>query len=211
MSAPAAAPTLELLRHYATAPRVSCQALVRRCDPPKHHGGPRSLDDVTLIVMHCTAGGSAMSSIDYLNTTDEKVASYHYVIDRDGLIYRMCAPDVIAYHAGDSQWPGPALYPPGNVYHDEDGDTHHHTVNQKSIGIAWANLDDGSEALTGAQITSALWLCGLFLATTSAKVSANVRMHREVSPGRKSDPTPAVMPGDLWRQLVALYNREDEG
>lgn len=200
------APTLDTYRAVAVAPRVSLQARVTLASCT-HHGPDRDPNAITLIVMHCTEGDSAQSSITYLNTTTDKVASYAYVIDRDGTIYRMCPAHTVAYHAGDSQWPNPRQYPPGNVYEDEDGDTHHHTVNPRSLGIAWANKDDGSEPLTRAQVESALWLCGVYLPTTAVQTSANVIGHRECSPGRKFDPTPCVMPMDVWRALVTLYVR----
>jgi N-acetylmuramoyl-L-alanine amidase len=170
----------------------SLQSRVVHLDNAKHHGGTRATNTITLIVMHTTAGDSAMSSIDYLNTTTGKSASYHHVIDRDGTIYRMCPITQVAYHAGDSAWPNPRRYPPGN----------HTSVNTRSIGIAWANRNDG-EALTPAQKESALWLCALYCRDDAIPVSQVVG-HCEVSPGRKTDPTPAISMDD-WRAELAAY------
>lgn len=205
--------TLATYRSLAAPPRQSLQSRVRvapDCYPALYHGPERETDSITLIVMHCTAGNSALESIAWLNRPDsDNKASYHYVIERDGTIYRMVPASVIAYHAGDSAWPNPKLYPPGNVYLDEDGDTHHHTVNARSLGIAWANRNDGSEPLTRAQVESALWLCGVYVPTTGVKSADNIVGHLEVSPKRKTDPLPAVMPMDMFRDLVRLYLRSE--
>lgn len=203
--------TIDTYRSCASEPRRSLQSRVRPATPfpARYHGPARDTDLIDLIVMHCTAGGSAVESIGWDNRpASDNPASYHYVIERDGSIYRVVPASIIAYHAGDSAWPNPKPYPPGNVYQDEDGDTHHHTVNTRSLGIAWANRDDGSESLTRAQVESALWLCGVYVPTTKTTVDRIVG-HREVSPGRKPDPIPAVMPMDVWRQLVDLYLRSD--
>lgn len=211
--------TIDTYRSCASDPRRSLQSRVRVASPypPTHHGPQRETDAITLILMHCTAdtgtasddGADARAVIAYLNTTTEKTGTYHYVIARCGLIYRMCAASLVAYHAGDSAWPDPQPYPPGNVYRDEDGDVHHHTVNGRSLGIAWCNRDDGTEALTRAQVESALWLCGVYVPTTGVQRVEHVIGHRECSPGRKVDPVPAVMPMDTFRELVRLYLRSD--
>ena len=173
--------------------RPSYQSRVHILDNAKWHGKTRTRADIQYVVMHNTVGGSALSSIVYLNGTDDKKASYHYVIDRDGGIYRMCRPEVVAYHAGDSAWPRPRHYPPGNGGK---------SLNAVSLGIAWANQGDG-EALTTAQITSALWLCGVFAGPGKIPFD-HVLGHYEVSPGRKVDPRPA-MEMDSWRAMLTAY------
>lgn len=167
------------------------QSRVHRLDNGVHHGGQRERDSINLIVAHATAGDSAMSSINYLNTTTDKKASYHYCIDRDGLIYRMLPIETIAWHAGDSAWPSPQRYPPGNGGK---------SVNANSIGIAWANKDDG-EQLTKEQVESGLWLFRFWMDTLGIPPS-KVAGHYEVSPGRKTDPRPA-MTGKEWRSMLA--------
>jgi N-acetyl-anhydromuramyl-L-alanine amidase AmpD len=170
---------------------TSRQHRVKRLDNGKHNGGSRGRDRITLIVAHATAGGTAMSSIKYLNSTTDKKASYHYVIDRDGTIYRMLPVETIAYHAGDSAWPAPKRHPPGN------GGA---SVNPYSIGIAWANDDEG-EPLTEDQITSGLWLFRFWMDTLGIPPSRVVG-HYEVSPGRKPDPR-AAMSMREFRQMLA--------
>lgn len=174
-------------------PVPSLQSRVVRWDSARYHGGERSEDTINLIVMHATAGASAKSSRDWLdrpNAPKGKRCSYHYIIDRDGTIYRHCRPTLIAYHAGDSAWPGPVFYPPGNKS----------TVNPRSIGIAWAN-DDVGEELTELQLESGIWLCLFWIQRLHIAPSA-MRGHYEVSPGRKLDPRAAIKMAD-WRDMVA--------
>jgi N-acetyl-anhydromuramyl-L-alanine amidase AmpD len=170
---------------------TSRQHLVKRLDNGRHHSGKRSRGRIDLIVAHATAGGSAMSSIDYLNKTAKKKASYHYVIDRDGTIYRMLPVEFIAWHAGDSAWPAPKRYPPGNGGH---------SVNPHSIGIAWAN-DDVGEPLTDEQVESGLWLFRFWMDTLGLPPSKVVG-HYEVAPGRKGDPKHALSMRE-FRQMLA--------
>lgn len=146
-----------------------------------------------MIIMHTTEGGSALSTIQYLNTTKDKDASYHYIIERNGTIYRMCDPNLVAYHAGDSAWPNPIPATPTNQKSNGG-----HSVNAISIGIAWANLTP--EKLTDAQMESALWLVPLFMAMHNIDAEF-VRGHYEVSPGRKTDPKPAMEMDEFRDQL----------
>lgn len=120
--------------------------------------------DTTTIVLHATAGGSGSSSIDWLRQIG---LSYHYVIERDGLI-RKCVPvSRVAFHAGKSVGP-------------EGGN-----VNNYSIGIAFANRNDG-EPYPLAQREAAKELIDAL-----ASADSHIRYlttHYHISPGRKTDP-----------------------
>ena len=85
-------------------------------DESPHVGGkitPR------FIVMHYTAGGSALSSVRAIR---ERGLSAHLFVDRDGGIIQTVPFNVAAFHAGPSSWRG------------FDG------LNQHSIGIENANF-----------------------------------------------------------------------
>jgi len=90
---------------------------------------------VTTVVLHHTAGASAMSTIAYLrgpwsalkNRFLGRSASYHYIIERDGMIYKCVPTSKRAWHAGRSNGP--------------DGSD----VNSYSVGIAFANRGDGED------------------------------------------------------------------
>lgn len=178
--------------------RRSLQDRVTRLDNAVHHGGERAAKP-TLIIMHCTEGESAQSSIDYLNHTSDKKASYHYLIDRNGDMLRMCPPETVAYHAGDSAWPNPK--PATRDNQKPNGGS----VNARSLGIAWAN--DG-EQITDAQLESALWLVGTFMDKYLIPPS-KVLGHYEVSPNRKHDPLPAMEMKE-FRALLSRYLADGE-
>lgn len=144
------------------------------------------------LVWHCTAGGTAQSSREWLNRPNvprNKQASYHYIIDRDGTIYRHTPLEAIAFHAGASQWP----VPPGGVQPRQ-------SLNGVSLGIAFANRNDG-EAITEAQRASALWLAVTLMKRFNIPWQHNLG-HREIAPSRKTDPLPTVLPMPAWRQAI---------
>lgn len=178
----------------------SLQSRVVHLDNAVHHGGLRQ-GSPTMLLMHASEGSeSARGTIDYLNTTRDKDASYNYVIDRPGTIYRMTAANIVAYHAGDSDWPAPKRATPQNPDRPNGGKS----VNRIAIGICWANNSRNTgEQLTDAQIDSALWLCAQFVGDYKIPVN-RVLGHCEVSPGRKVDPEPAITM-EQWRQLLSDY------
>lgn len=166
--------------------------VVVRLDNAVHHGGTRVIDP-SLIVWHTTDGDSAQSSIDYLNRTDDKVASYTYVIDRDGTIFRMTPVELVAYHAGDSAWPNPIAATKENPNRPNGGKS----INRISLGIAWANK---GEPLTLQQKAAGLYLAKIYCARYGLTASQMIG-HYECSPGRKVDPRPAIAMDD-WRQFL---------
>lgn len=72
---------------------------------------------------------------------------------------------------------------------------------QGPFGVCWASQ---GEKITDAQIESALWLCGFLMGLHRIPVNGVVA-HREVSPGRKTDPPPSAIDMDEWRALLANY------
>lgn len=172
----------------------SLQHRVKQLDSAVHHGGLRT-QPISMIVMHDTMGHSARSSIKYMNETSDKSASYHYIIEDDGEILRMTAPNIIAYHAGDAQWPNPIFATAQNPKPHKGK-----SVNGFSIGIAFASME---EAPTDKQLESALWLCATIMSAYPLVKVERVRGHYEVSPGRKTDPLPQEMPE--FRALLINY------
>ncbi len=117
--------------------------------------------------MHSTAGASAASSVAWLRRGDV-MASYHYIIERDGAITKCVPTGRQAWHAGKSYgWDGA-------------------NCNGYTVGIAFANRNDGVERVTAAQETAAEVLIRELM-----KYERSLRYistHRLVSPGRKNDP-----------------------
>lgn len=69
-------------------------------DPSPHHGGtivPR------FIVMHYTAGGSALGSVRAIR---DRGLSAHLFVERDGAVIQTVNFNMLAHHAGPSTWRG---------------------------------------------------------------------------------------------------------
>lgn len=135
-----------------------------RVEPWLKHSG-RGGKNVTCIVLHHTAGASALSTINYLRNP-LVMASYHYVIERDGKVYKCVPVGSKAWHAGLSNGP--------------DG----RNVNSYSVGIAFANKGDG-EPYPQAQVDSALALISELRRTNPTIVW--ITAHRLIT-NRKIDP-----------------------
>lgn len=176
---------------------MSLQDRVIRLDDAKHSGKTRELSAVNLIVIHATASGkteTAKSVIGWMNGQPNPI-SYHYMIDRDGMMYRMTKPELVAYHAGDSAFPNPVRATPANPNKPNGGKS----VNGRSLGIAFVN-NNHAEALTALQVESGEWLCHFWMKKLGLGPESVVT-HAEVSPGRKTDPR--AMPGKEWRAFLA--------
>lgn len=122
------------------------------------------------IVLHATAGGSVDGAI---RTLRRFRLSYHYIIDKDGTVYKCVpvsgkSPYSVAFHAGRS------LGPRGPM------------VNFYSIGIAFVNRNDGLDPYTTEQLDSAEALIKEL--KTVFPWLENITTHYAVSPGRKTDP-----------------------
>lgn len=175
----------------------SLQARVRTLDCARYHGGRRSAEP-SLIVWHTTEGGTGLSSIDWLNRDlgpGEGKCSYHYVIERTGIILRMLHPDYVAYACGDSAWPNPIVASLKNPQPNRK------CLNAISLSIAWANKP-GPEQLTAEQIESGLWLAKVYMARYDIPLKLNVG-HLEIAPGRKTDPDCIDM--NAWRRQIGEY------
>lgn len=75
---------------------------IRRMDCLKN---TEPMKEPELIVLHYTAGGSALSSAVYLARPDVG-ASAHLVVGRDGRIFQLVPFHICAWHAGQSQYQG---------------------------------------------------------------------------------------------------------
>ncbi len=144
-----------------------------------------------LCIWHATAGGTARSSLEWIARPGSS-AGYHVVIERDGSVLASTPLPRIAWHAGRSAWP----VPPGGVTTG--------SVNARSIGVAFANRNDGVEAVTDAQWATALELAAALAARYPALRSPDAHLrHRDVSPGRKTDPHPGTFDWPAFRAALA--------
>lgn len=120
--------------------------------------------EVSTVILHATAGASALSSISWLRKIG---LSYHFIIERDGTIHKLVPLSRQAFHAGVSRGPDGA------------------SCNRYSFGIAFANTNTG-EKVTKAQEDACEWLINTLKA--AYPTLTYLTTHRLVSPGRKTDP-----------------------
>lgn len=151
------------------------------------------------LVIHFTAGASALSSINFWRTPAAQGASAHIVVDRDGTIYQ-CRPfNRTCGHAGASKWKDPKT---GIEYT---------RLNSCSIGIEIANGGDSYptkfskftpvnarhkngghektwERYTPEQIAAVRELSKALVKRYNLD---DVVGHEDIAPSRKNDPGPA--------------------
>lgn len=145
-----------------------------------NYGKPFS-KKVSLIVVHATAGASAMSTLNYLK---DKQLSYHYIIERDGTIF-VCAPRTHqAYHGGLCENAPISQF-----------------VNGYSIGIAFANLNDNKEKITEEQERSFNALVGAL--TVKVPTIDTITTHKAITK-RKIDPVNWEIPADSEGKFLGL-------
>jgi N-acetylmuramoyl-L-alanine amidase len=132
-----------------------------------------------LVVIHGTVGTDA-GDLEWLRSAKSQV-SYHYLVQRTGMIHRLVHPEARAWHAGKSAWRGTT------------------DINDIAVGIGLSNLGDG-EPYTEAQYAAAGWLCSVFQREFGIGMEGIVG-HYHVSPGRKTDPWYAFEWGRLFARM----------
>ena len=130
---------------------------------------------VKFVVLHYTQTETLAQALDILRDPSREVSS-HYVVDRDGDVYRLVAEDKRAWHAGVGSWRG------------EDD------VNSVSIGIEIVN-DGPPEPYPERQMRAVVALCRNLAARYPGVEFVG---HSDVAPGRKVDPGP-LFP---WERLA---------
>jgi N-acetylmuramoyl-L-alanine amidase len=133
--------------------------------PSPNHSDRRG-NDVELIVLHCDASPNERGTISWIQSAESKV-SYHALIGRDGTIYTFVPYDRMAWHAGKSEYQGRKHC---NLY---------------SVGLSFANRNNGKEALTPAQIDG---MKALVADIRRRYGPIPVTTHTAIAPGRKTDP-----------------------
>lgn len=174
------------------------------------------LQSPRFIVMHYTAGGSGTGSRDYmlksprqkqqlLNAPRKVYGSAHVVVDRDGAVWQIVPFNLMARHAGRSQWRGLVKL---NRYSlgieianygwlDKQGDgsykradTPRFEAGEVTVGpMPGGTAIKGWENYPQAQLDAVAEVTRALLAAYPSIVE--VVGHQDVSPGRKFDPGPA--------------------
>lgn len=122
---------------------------------------------VRFVVLHYTATETLAQALDILRDPAREVSS-HYVVDRDGGVYRLVAEDKRAWHAGAGSWRG------------EDD------VNSVSIGVEIVNAGP-PDPFPERQMRAVLALCRDLAARHPGVEFVG---HSDVAPDRKVDPGP---------------------
>lgn len=142
---------------------------------------------VNTIVLHATDGASALSSIAWQAISR---TSYHYIIERDGTVYKCTPISLRAWHAGVS------FGPQGN------------DVNNYSVGICFANFESKGESLTAVQIAACAELIEEIQLATNNQFKWVTR-HKTIAPTRKTDPkmlTPTALSKIAMENNLIIWN-----
>ena len=126
---------------------------------------------VALIVLHSMSFHTLQES---WNAFDADKVSSHYLIDRDGTVYRLVDEEKRAYHAGISNWRGMVSGPKPSL-------------NDCSIGIEFQRLPLPHAQITQKQVKAGIELCAQLMRKYKLKAHQVVG-HADVAPNRKDDP-----------------------
>ncbi|MFA7466382.1 MAG: N-acetylmuramoyl-L-alanine amidase [Parcubacteria group bacterium] len=126
----------------------------------------RSIDTIILHSSYNALGGDEYDVEKLIDEYKEYGVSPHYLIDREGIIYRLVEDKNIAYHAGESETP--------------DG---RNNVNNFSLGIEMIN--NKSDEYEKKQYEAVNRLIGYINRNYDIKY---VLGHSEIASGRKTDP-----------------------
>lgn len=175
--------------------------------------------DPKYLVFHFTAGRGCQSSVDWLCDPQAK-ASAHLVVGRDGSIFQLVPFNVVAWHAGKSDWDGLTglnqysigiemdnagkLTKVGSKYKTWFGSE---VAEDDVIQAKHKNEDDIGfwQAYTEIQIQRANDLALLLVETYHLK---DILGHEDIAPHRKNDPGPAFPLADI---RAGAFGRADDG
>ena len=137
---------------------------------PNFNKKNRSFECIKIIVIHYTGMQSERESISRLSDPKFEVSS-HFVIGRNGKIYRLVKDNKIAWHAGKSCW------------------GKYKSLNKNSIGIELVNKGHrhGYKSFKKKQISSLIRICNLLKKKYKIK-NRYIVGHSDVAPLRKNDP-----------------------
>tara|TARA_Y100000590_G_C15511534_1_gene935607 strand:- start:125 stop:850 length:726 start_codon:yes stop_codon:yes gene_type:complete len=143
---------------------------INNINSPNFDKKKRSPKSIKLVVIHYTGMQSERESIDRLCSFKFKVSA-HFVINRNGTIYRLVKDTRIAWHAGKSCW--------GKFKN----------LNKNSIGIELINKghEFGYTNFKKKQIKSLVTICKELIRKYKIK-NKNIVGHSDISPLRKKDP-----------------------
>jgi len=130
----------------------------------------RLISSIKLVIIHYTGMQSERESIKRLCNPLSKVSA-HYLVNRNGKIFKLVEDDRIAWHAGKSCW------------------KKYSNLNKNSIGIELINKGHqyGYTSFKKKQISTLVKLCKILKKKYKIK-SKNFLGHSDIAPLRKIDP-----------------------
>ena len=156
---------------------------------PNYNARPCPVD---CVVLHATADSDTEGSIAWCQTPKSRnpnPVSYHVIVDRDGTIYHLVDTAKRAWHAGVSEFEG------------------RKNCNDYSIGLSFANRNDGVEPYTEEQYEAAATLISAWMSRypliTPERITTHAIVARPV--GRKTDPIAFDVP-----RLLAMLEQPPE-
>jgi N-acetylmuramoyl-L-alanine amidase len=173
------------------------------------------------IIIHYTAGSSAVSSANWLTRADVQ-ASAHVVIGKEGEIYQIVPFTHIAWHAGESSYGGRKSFNNFSIGIELDNPGFLSRAGNEYVAPFGTRYpaNEVIEAIhrnektprfwhvyTEAQIAACEELC-LALMATYPTIN-QILGHEEIAPGRKQDPGPAF-PLEKFRGKLLQHNRESD-
>ena len=146
---------------------------------PNFEKKKRSLNLIKFIIIHYTGMQSERESIKRLCNPKIKVSS-HFLINKNGKIFRLVDDNRIAWHAGISYW------------------GKYKNLNKNSIGIELVNKGHqfGYTNFSKKQISSLILICRKLIKKYKIK-QRNIVGHSDIAPLRKNDPGEKFP----WKQL----------
>ena len=166
---------------------------IKKYFSPNFDRKKRSINSIKIIVLHYTGMQSERESIVRLCNSRSKVSS-HFVISRNGKIYRLVKDNYIAWHAGKSCW--------GNFKN----------LNKNSIGIELVNKGHrfGYTNFGKKQILSLIKICKNLLKKYKIK-SRNIIGHSDIAPLRKKDPGEKFPWKELASKKIGIWHSCNSG
>src|SRR3712207_1067979 len=154
--------------------------MIRDTPSPNHDERPPG-DPIDMLVLHYTGMRTAEEAIGRLRDPASRVSA-HYVVEEDGLVWRLVPEGRRAWHAGVSHWRG------------------RESLNGRSIGVEVVNPGHewGYRPFAALQMAAVCDLC-LDILARHPIAARDVVAHSDISPDRKRDP------GELfdWEGLAA--------
>ncbi len=153
---------------------------------PNFNARPRGTV-VSAILLHATEDADTPATLHFLCDPNGKPrVSYHNLIDRDATLYNLVASEQRAWHAGVGRL----------------GDSTN--VNDISLGLSFANRNDGKEPYGDEQLAVGAALCAGWMKRFPQITMDRVVRHRDTAlpVGRRTDPCPPAFDLEAFKLRI---------